>query len=44
MVSSENCVFTRCDYDMTGALTHMREIGALSSIGVLATYAYYRLG
>ncbi|MGP1274679.1 MAG: hypothetical protein ACQRW7_04590, partial [Caulobacterales bacterium] len=37
-------LYVTYDYAMTGALTHIRENGAGSGIGVLAAYAYDNLG
>jgi len=43
-VTWPDAFYAQYDYDLTNAVTHIRENGAGSGIGVLATYAYDNLG
>ncbi len=43
-VTWPDAFYTQYDYDLTNAVTHIRENGAGSGVGVLAAYAYDNLG
>ncbi len=43
-VTWPDAFYAQYDYDLTGAVTHIRENGAGSGVGVLAVYAYDNLG